>query len=316
MEQPTVRVVYGLTLETGKQLREEIERELREAGIEIISICRYRKDGIYQYVAEQKETVLILEEGLQASSLYGQEDIIKLTDSGNHKILFLLDQKHYGTDYMKTLYLCGVLNAVFLQEATGAELVRLMLNGRTNEEARSYYGIKFHRDAQKEMAEINTEYLGTCLEYIEDSTLQSEMDSRYRFTASRLSREENKVLIDSLSPGITRFLEGNEIYRQYRSGRTRRGFLSRFKGPGKEAQESVVIYEEAGCKDGNHMGEDIKPEAHRDINDRLEPEGEEDMLSILDRYRNFREGGGGEEVHELARDSLIEFGHYLQTLEA
>ena len=64
------------------------------------------------------------------------------------------------------------------------------------------------------------------------------------------------------------------------------------------------------------MGEDIKPEAHRDINDRLEPEGEEDMLSILDRYRNFREGGGGEEVHELARDSLIEFGHYLQTLEA
>ena len=315
MEQPTVRVVYGLTLETGKRLRAEMEQAAREAGIEITPICRYRKEGVYQYMTEQQDSILILEERLQASSPYVDEDIIKMTEAGKTKIIFLLDQRHFGSDYIRTLYLCGILNAVFIQEATGAELVRLLITGRTNEEARKYYGIRLHRDIQKELAEINSEYLGICLEYIEDSTIQSEMDSRYRFAASRLSGEENKVLIDSLSPEILRFLEGNEIYRQYRGGRERKGFLSRLTAGGKKKPEPDMRMERAVLENELPMG--MEPEIHLEPSGHLlETEGEEDMLAVLDRFRNFRDNSSTEENQPVRRDTLIDFGHYLQTLDA
>lgn len=307
MEQPMVRVVYGLTLETGK-LRAEIEQAAREAGVEIMPICRYRKEGIYQYMADQPESILILEENLQASSPYTDDDIVKISEEGNPHILFLLDEKHYGTDYMKTLYLSGILNAVFTQQATGVELVRLLISGRTNEEARNYYGIQLHRDAQKDRGEVNTEYLGTCLEYIEDSTVQSEMDSRYRFAASRLSPKENMVLIDSLSPEINRFLEGNEIYKHYQRGRERKGFFSRI-GARKKTKEPALEVDGTG-------EEDTMPEILREqpVNF-MEPLGEEDMLAVLDRFRNYRDDSK-EEGQPMKLDSLVEFGHYLQSLDA
>lgn len=321
MEQPTARIVYGLTLETGKWLRAEIEYGAQAAGIVTIPICRYRKEGIYQYLTEQQESVLILEEGLQASSPYAAEDIIKLTDAGKSKILFLLDRKHYGTDYVKTLYLCGILNAVYADEVHGAELVHLLLSGRSNEEARRYYGIEFHRDAQKNLAEINSEYLDRYLEYIEDSTLQSEMDSRYSFVASRLSIAENKVLIDSLSPEVSRFLEGNEVYKQYRSGRERKGFFSRLTEAGTRKRRQEPSAEANSISSGLEVeppiGFEPEPDVLRKATAHLGGlEEEDDMLAVLDRFRNFRENECGEEEQPVKQDTLVEFGRYLQTLDA
>lgn len=321
MEQPTVRIVYGLTLETGKWLRAEIEHGVQSAGIVTMPICRYRKEGVYQYMTEQQESVLILEEGLQASSPYVAEDIIKLTDTGKSKILFLLDRKHYGTDYTKTLYLCGILNAVYTDEVSGTELVRLLLSGRTNEEARKYYGIELHRDAQKNLAEINSAYLDMYLKYIEDSTLQSEMDSRYSFAASQLSSAENKVLIESLSPEVSRFLEGNETYRQYRSGRERRGFFTRLAEAGARKKQQEPLVEAGSVSNGLEAEPPTGFEPEPDMSWKAsgclgESEREEDMLAVLDRFRRFRGNEGGGEEQVVKRDTLIEFGHYLQTLDA
>lgn len=319
MEQPTIRVVYGLTLETGKRLRAGTEQAAQAAGVEILPICRYRKEGVQTYLTEQQgKTTYILEEGLQASSPYTEDDIIKLAEIGRPHIIFLLDRKHYGTRYIKALYLSGILNAVFTQDATGEELARLLLFGRTNEEARAYYGIQIHRDAQKELEEVNTEYLDTCLAYIEDSSIHSEMDSRYRFAATRLGQEENKVLANSLSPEILRFLEGNEVYKHYRTGRERKGLISRLTTGGKKRpQEEKIVCKNIGDIGSSHREEMKESTPHQSIQETLLSSWEdEDMLVVMDRFRNCKETNHAEESPSIKQDSLMEFGLYLQALDA
>lgn len=317
MEQLTVRVVYGLTMETGKRLRAEIEQAAREAEIEILPICRYRKEGIFQYTVEQQaQATFILEEGLQAASPYIEDDIIKLTETGNPQIIYLLNQKHYGTSYMKTLYLCGILNAVFINDATGEKLVRLLLSGRTNEEARAYYGIQLHRDEQKKQEYVNSEYLDSCLGYIEDSALQTEIETKFQFAVSKLSPKENKILIDSLSPQITQFLDKNEIYRHYRSDSNWKVFITRL-GSISRKKALISILSSENVKAGellanSGMIESDIPEAPSKF---LPDDAEEDMAVTLERFRNYRQNDRTEESQSTI-DPLMEFGDYLRALDA
>lgn len=325
MEQPTVRVVYGLTLETGKRLRIEIEQAARDAEIEILPICRYRKEGIHQYITEQQDqAALILEEGFQASSPYTEDDIIKLTEIGKSPILFLLDQRHYGTSYMKTLYLCGILNAVFMNDATGEKLVRLLLSGRTNEEARDYYGIQLHRDAQKEQAEVNSEYLDCCLSYIEDSTMRSEIEARYHFVSSRLSPKENMVLAGSLPSDISRFLDKDEVYRHYQSDTEKKGFIMRLVAATRRKPLNAMLDENMSSKELLFQRKNMEsyiPQAS--LEQPLKLDTEEDMLGILERFRNYSQcdsqndnKNDSNKESQPPFDSLMEFGHYLQAMDA
>lgn len=43
-----IKILYGLSLETSEKLREPLERELGQKGKDLQTVCRYRKEGVYQ----------------------------------------------------------------------------------------------------------------------------------------------------------------------------------------------------------------------------------------------------------------------------
>ncbi len=211
-----IKILYGLSLETSEKLREPMEQELERKGKSLQTVCRYRKDGVYQYAKDQTDGILlILEENLQSGSPYEKEELMQLTDIGGNRIIFLLDRSHYGDSYIKMLYACGVYDAMFLDEVDSGKFITLLKKGRTNAEARKYYGIETARDREKVDNTVNTECLNSYLEFVETGMLAEDVDQKYRFAVSQLNRKEKRVLGGSLPRTVTCRLQGNERYQHY-----------------------------------------------------------------------------------------------------
>lgn len=213
------KIVFGLTLPVSRQVRGELEQTAARKIPCLQTVCRYRKEGIYQYAKQQQEEILIiLEENLQGASPYTAEEIQQLADLGNNRIIFLLDRCHYGDDYVHTLYCCGVYDALYLDDISADGVMKLIKNGRNCAQSREYYGICTMRDAERQHNIVDEEYLNAYLECIEEGQGKKEINSRYRFAASRLGAEENRVLAGSITVVVANELVGNELYQFYKPG--------------------------------------------------------------------------------------------------
>lgn len=321
-----IKILYGLSLETSEKLREPLEQELERKGKSLQTVCRYRKEGVYQYVKDQEEGILlILEENLQSGNPYEKEELIQLTDIGENRIIFLLDKNHYGDDYIKLLYACGIYDALFLDEADSRRFLTLLKKKRTNAEARKYYGIETARDREKEDNIANTEYLNSYLEFVETGMLAEDVDQKYRFVVSRLSAKENRALAVSLPRTVTRMLQGNELYQYYiGSEKKKRGLLG-FGRKEKQDTEGLTwdLAEEARnipsvIAEEREIAVSIQNEKEVKLTKDDFDSQKEDMLQVMDRYRIYYM----EEAPDLpytddenATDLMMDMGTYLKQID-
>lgn len=290
-----IKILYGLSLETSEKLREPLEQELERKGKSLQTVCRYRKEGVYQYTKDQEESILlILEENLQSGNPYEKEELVQLTDIGENRIIFLLDRSHYGDEYIKLLYACGIYDALFLDEADSRKFLTLLKKKRTNAEARKYYGIETARDKEKTENIANTEYLNSYLEFVETGMLAEDVDQKYRFAVSRLSARENRALAVSLPGPVTRMLQGNELYQYYiGSGKKKRGLL----GFGRKEKQDTKGLTQDLAEEVRNIPSAIAEEREIAVSIQNEREvkltkddfdsQEEDMLQVMDRYRTY-----------------------------
>lgn len=86
------KLLFGLKLDTAKKIKDKVETEILRKYPEMQTVCRYRKEGIYQYLKEQEHTLVIMEENLQGGSGYTPTELQQLTDLGNSRIIFLMDR--------------------------------------------------------------------------------------------------------------------------------------------------------------------------------------------------------------------------------
>lgn len=321
-----IKILYGLSLETSEKLREPLERELGRKGKGLQTVCRYRKEGVYQYAKDQADDLLlILEENLQGGNPYEKEELMHLTDIGGNRIIFLLDRTHYGDDYIKMLYACGIYDALFLDEVDTRKFMTLLKKNRTNAEARKYYGIETARDREKANNVVNMECLNSYLEFVETGMLADDVDQKYRFAVSRLSAEENRALAASLPRFVTRMLQGNELYQYYiGSGKKKRGLLGIAR---KEKQDAEGLMQDFAEEVGNtppatvevrEIVASIQNERESHMMKEDFDTQEEDMLQIMDRYRTYCMG----ETPDLpytddgnATNLMMNMGTYLKKID-
>lgn len=302
------KIVFGLTLPVAQNIKEEVEREVQRRSSDIQSVCRYRREGIYQYVKQQEDALIIMEEFLQGKDSYPIEEVQQLTDLGNNRVIFLLDRSHVGDDYVKALYCCGICDGLYLDEATPEEIMKLLWHGRTNEQARKYYGIQIFRDAEKEGNFVNEECLGLYIEYLETEAENGELGEKYRFASTRLGAEENRVLVANLAGEVTRQLRGNEVFEFYRGADKGKRRLFPWRRKTEKNLEPALQQADVQNK------EDIVPIQVQDNN----PE-EDEIFHAIDRFwaaGNGTLGDTGEEQKQDQADLLLMFGGYLKTIDA
>ena len=62
------KLLFGLSLGTAKKIKSQVEAEVLRKHPEMQTVCRYRKEGIYQYLKEQENVLVIMEENLQGGT--------------------------------------------------------------------------------------------------------------------------------------------------------------------------------------------------------------------------------------------------------
>lgn len=238
----TQKVVFGLSLSVAQEFKEAMEKEMLQRFPGIQSVCRYRREGLYQYVKQQEEALIIMEEYLQGGESYPVEELQKLTDLDNNRIVFLMSHEHVGDNYVKALYCCGIYNGLYLDEVSPKEIMKLLQHERTNEQARSYYGIQMLRDVERRGNIVNGEQLSIYLEYLENEPKSEELREQYCFISARLSAEENRILVANLARGTAERLQGNEVFEFYKG--TKKGkhhmFLRKRKLEGTPKQSTQL----------------------------------------------------------------------------
>lgn len=242
------KLLFGLSLGVAQKIKDPVEAEILHKFPEMQTVCRYRKEGIYQYLKEQENTLVIMEENLQGGSSYTIQELQRLTDLGNSRIIFLMDSGHSGDDYVKALYYCGICDALYLEEATPEEVLKLVYHARGNEAARKYYGIQVLRDAEKSGSIVNEGLLGAYLEFMEEEKDRGELGEKYRFVSTRLSAEENRILAVNITGEAAHSLKGNEVFGFYRGG-GREGRRHIRKKKKAEAAENLPVQREPVLKE-------------------------------------------------------------------
>lgn len=315
------KILFGLTLTVSQQIRGDLEQAAARKIPCLQSVCRYRKEGIYQYAKQQQEEILIiLEENLQGASPYTAEEIQQLADVGNNRIIFLLDRCHYGDEYVHALYCCGVYNALYLDEVSADGIMKLIKDGRNCAQSREYYGIITMRDAERQRNIVDEEYLNAYLECIEEGQGTEEINSRYRFATTRLGAEENRILAGSITASVAGELVGNEIYQFYKGGNKEkhRWFL---KKKASDPHETVSFSGEEKSPEFEQGTKQEVQNIEETLDEMSESEGRqesgaEDMLTVMDRFRLMTASATDIPIIDTkGTDLLILMGSYLRTVD-
>lgn len=316
------KILFGLTLPVSRQIRGDLEQAAARKIPCLQSVCRYRKDGIYQYAKQQQEEILIiLEENLQGASPYTAEEIQQLTDLGNNRIIFLLDRCHHGDEYVHDLYCCGVYDAIYLDEVSVDGVMKLIKGGRNCAQAREYYGITTLRDAERQRNIADEEYLNAYLECVEEGQGTEDINSRYRFATTRLGSEENRILAGSITASVARELVGNELYQFYKGGNKekRRWFRKR----GSSIIQDIISLSEDEEETGTATVFEQEMEQGTEKTDIGMPESEEkqendgeDMFAVMERFRMMMTADTQISFADTKEtDLLILMGNYLKAVD-
>lgn len=305
------KLLFGLSLGISQKIKDQVESEILRRYPEMQTVCRYRKEGIYQYLREQGSTLVIMEENLQGGSGYTSAELQQLTDLGNSRIIFLMERTHSGDDYVKALYCCGICDGLYLDDATPKGVLDLAFHARGHEAARNYYGIQVLRDAEKADGIVNEERLGAYLEFIEEGAERGDLGDKYRFVSTRLSAKENRILAASISREVAGSLAGNEAFEFYRGGGRARKGLFRKRKQGKESERAAMPQEPLAVEPIAAPQEPLAEEAEAGLRvaaGRTSESDEEEMLRAMDRFwaadgkaaACMEEGGGTELMAMLA----------------
>lgn len=209
-------ILCGLAGKGENDIRNALIEKAEKLGYEAVCVSRYRKEGIRQYIAEHPEfRIVLLQESMQSSYPYTAEELAELMDDYNLNIIVSLNKSHKANPYMKILYAAGILNALFEEDATAANIMNLILYPRTRRSCREYYQITNASDVMETLEIVDEQKMQGFLEYIEESETDSEILDKYRYVAKSVKIIENIYLARHLSEHVKTILAEDDEFQKY-----------------------------------------------------------------------------------------------------
>ena len=211
-------ILCGLAGKGEDDIRNALTEKAEEAGYEAVCVSRYRKAGIRQYIAEHPEfRIVLLQESMQSSYPYTAEELAELMDDYNLLIIVSLNKSHRANQYMKILYTAGILNALYEEDATAANIMNLILYPRTRKLCREYYQITTAADIMETLEVVDEPKMQGFIDYIEESDSDTEVIQKYRYIAKSIKIIENIYLARHLSENVKAILATEDEFQKYLS---------------------------------------------------------------------------------------------------
>lgn len=292
-------ILCGLTSKAEEDVKNALIEKAEEAGYEAVCVSRYRKEGIRQYIEEHPEfRIVLLQESMQSNYPYTAEELAELMDDYNLNIIISLRKSHRANVYMKILYTAGILNALFEEDASAANIMNLILYPRTRKECREYYQITNAADVMATLEIVDEQKMQGYLEYIEDSDTDSELKEKYRYVAKSVKIIENIYLTRHLSENAKAVLKMEDEFQKYlalqlqhqkrwRPFRKKRQHSreSPMPGPEKTLSQSTQLENNKGQEAQKRENRtNIEEMVDEDISDLLGFDSVEDIFDTKDLY--------------------------------
>lgn len=143
MEKDSYDIVFGYDAKT---TADKMKVFFENQNIRFSScICASKLAIVRKLASRQKCDALVLFE-IMPTGAFSAEDLVWLHEEFNVQIIPLLMPEHKNDlEYLKTLYYGGILTGVFVTQDMIQQLpetlVSLIINGRSRETAKSYYGL-------------------------------------------------------------------------------------------------------------------------------------------------------------------------------
>lgn len=260
----SLHLLCGLSSEEGIDIKTNLISAARHKGYEAVCVSRYRKEGISQYIAEHPEfRTVILQETMQYNYPYLAEELAELTDDCHLNVIVSLHKSHKANKYMQILYTAGILNALYEEDATVDNILRLILCPRTRKECRAYYQIENAGDALQALEIIDGERLKRYLSYLEEAEGREDALSRYRYINSTLKTIEKIHLVQNVPEKVKRWIGEDEEYQYFINIKGKKRWPARaFKKKGAAQKETVDKHQESPHVTAREIEENAENEYH------------------------------------------------------
>ena len=216
-----MKVLFGMSQKQTNEIEDSILNYYQQTyGEEFEYEREYDNMSIVSALGDQHYDVLILNENLEKSESIGIGLLDRITDkSPDLNIIFILDEAHKNTEFIKQLYSTGIYNVLFKEDLLISNIVNLIKNPRTKLEFKQYVDIEIDEtimvsaaesiEKEETLDEIKAKQIITELSQVDDSRIGKEFDK----LCHKKSNEEVKFILSILDDNLLdRLYNSNSKY--------------------------------------------------------------------------------------------------------
>lgn len=196
--------------------KDEIVAGFSENGVEIEQCyVAHTKMGIFHAYQEHPEiNVILVSEFLEQSSPFHPEDMNEMDElHKNLRVIPILMPEHKGKDYVRSLYVNAIYDAIFDTDADIDHVSRLLLEGREKREARAYYNIEEKNSVRKTSSD--PERVLQSLNHIIKGGDFGQMPDRAEYVMDRVGSGEFRQIIEKLPDSYIEVLSADDRFRNF-----------------------------------------------------------------------------------------------------
>lgn len=145
-------VLFGLNQNPNKEIETRIQDKYKEKyGEEFTFDTEYYLAGIQSKLEEHPYDVLILNENLETANKVKADFLDQITDKHpGLNIIFVIDDAHQGSDFVKILFNIGIYNVLFKEDLKLSNIIELIQTSRSKKDAKIYLEIDEVENIQSE----------------------------------------------------------------------------------------------------------------------------------------------------------------------
>lgn len=198
-----------------KDIVEDLENDFRKRKRDVNITKQYSKIAITKALESSQFDTLIVQEYLEKSRPYSANELDVLTDKfADLKVVIIVNDQHYGSDFLRSLFNSGIYTALFDKEAYIEKLTTLSIKGRSKADTKNYYGIEagFFSHQEKNTDLISQQQLDSLIVYLRN---EEDISEAFEYLIGRHNDTQNVYICSRLPQDIRESLKDNHNFKRY-----------------------------------------------------------------------------------------------------
>lgn len=231
-------ILFGLNTDNTNEIQLKVQikyEQLFDENFEFKS--EFYLLGIKNELKKKNYDVLILNELIDPNKYIELDEIDKLRDESEVRIIYIVDESRENlNEHMKSLFALGVMDAIYSEDLDLGTLANLIHCGRSRKDAKLYYDLDSDINYNlKSLKIIEEEELKRVLKSFEETEGKEEISSLFNLAVETYNNDQILFLISHLDNVSKSKLKDDELFKEH---------YKNFEDAIKDNVEKIVVEKE------------------------------------------------------------------------